>query len=115
MDSWYRGSIAMKTLFIIAVLFVFLFGIWILSVMASMLKDNTENGESIPLDQRVKSIKHNARMFLTDRNDDETVVAATVGYRPDPIYKQDGFMEVQRETGDKNATEYQRVIREAKK
>jgi len=86
-------------------------GIFVWQFICLMIFGKGEPSESIPWEQRKKSLKHNLHMALTDRNDDETVVAATVGWRRDPIYKQDGYTEVPRETGDKEATEYQRVIR----
>lgn len=57
--------------------------------------------------------RHNHKVYKEWVRNGRRVVRATVGWRRDPIYEQDGYTEVPRE-GNHNATdwvEYQKVIR----
>jgi len=58
----------------------------------------------------IKNIKHNRKVRRQWIAGGRRIVRATVGWRRDPFYKQDGYVEVKREGPDDNV-EYQKVIR----
>lgn len=72
-----------------------------------------DEDDTIPWEQRKQSLKDNFEAFTTDRNTKE-IRSVTIGWRPDPINKNDGFTEVQGPTRSGNR-EYYRVIRNGKK
>lgn len=69
--------------------------------------------DSIPWSQRLESLRHNFELFTTDRNT-STVVGTTIGWRPDPINKEDGYIEVKGKTSS-GVPEYKRLIRLGKR